>query len=269
MRLARLWLLAPAPKLTQTQLFVYAARSQDSGEQRDAFPDFLPRPSTPSASPLLAHNNERHSVTSSSLNANLYRTPVKPGARERSNLSPESPSFNPVVGSSSCGTTPTRLDPPFKPAFRFDQLAKSTSDPPTPMRFSPFEHGSPWTPDRTKPTTAPSPWTWPPRNAKPDEDLKLHYREPAISSIDGPPRRYDDDGTPTKVGRFASSSSSALLDSPSPQRPYSDPPSVATRYVLVEGVRRDVSETDLREMLLVRPLARSASRSLFRPFGSR
>ncbi|GAA5913015.1 hypothetical protein JCM8208_005667 [Rhodotorula glutinis] len=230
-----------------------SANSHTSGEQRDAFPDFLPRPSTPSASPFVAQHVGGLSVAPSSAYGNLFRTPIKPGVRERSNLSPESPSFNPVVGSSSCGTTPTRLEPPFKPVFRFDHLDKSTSDPATPLRFSAFEHGSPWTPDRAKPTVAPSPWTWPPRNVKPDEDLKLHYREPVYPSIDSPSRHCADEHTPTKVGRFASSSSSLLLDSTSPPRkPDSTSAPVATRYVLVEGLRCDLSERDLREMLLPR-----------------
>ncbi|GAA5846981.1 hypothetical protein JCM9279_006979 [Rhodotorula babjevae] len=237
---------------------VNSASSQDQSERRDVFPEFLPPPTTPSTSPRGAYLGGPHSVTPSSFHADLYRTPIKPGARERSNLSPESPSFNPVVGSSSYSTTPTRLDPPFKPIFRFNQLGKSTSDPATPLRFSTFEHGSPWTPDRIKSTSAPLPWTWPPRNAKPDEDIKLHYREPAMSSMGGLSRRDDDEGTPTKVGRFAPSSSSSLLGSPSPHKLASSPDHVATRYVLVEGLRRDLSETDLREMLLPRCAGLSA-----------
>ncbi|GAA5945122.1 hypothetical protein JCM3775_000915 [Rhodotorula graminis] len=237
---------------------VRSGSPQDPGQQRDVFPEFRPRPSTPSASPLVPQHVGRPSVAPSSAYGNPFRTPVKPGASERSNLSPESPSFNPVVGSSSSGTTPTRLEPPFKPVFRFDQLAKSSSDPATPLRFSAFEHGSPWTPDRVKPMAAPSPWTWPPRNPKPDEDLKLHYREPVVLSIDRPSSRQVDEGTPTKVGRFASSSSSLLVDSPSPRQFDSTAAPVATRYVLVEGLRRDLSETDLRDMLLSRCAGLSA-----------
>lgn len=234
-------------------LIVSLGDSTYASEARDAFPSFAPHPhpATPPVAPIVAHGLDRRPLAPSVADEAPFRTPSKLSGREYSSfssvLSPVSPSFNPVVGSSS-GTTPTRQMQPFTSVFRFDQPLKSASDPATPLRFSAFEQGS-LALGRVHPTVAPAAWTWPTRSNKADEEPSLRYREPSIApSYDLTPPRGVDEDTPTKVGRLAACS---LVDSP-PKQPSSSS-AVATRYVLVEGLRKDLTEADLRELLLVRP----------------
>ncbi|GAA6056748.1 hypothetical protein JCM3770_005877 [Rhodotorula araucariae] len=218
-------------------------------ETRTAHRDSAPRLVTPPASPRPAARGQTFSV-SDFVREQIQYTPPKLGsARDEpsgSPLSPCAPTFNPVVGSTS--TTPIRPERPFKP-FSFsdhDLLVRSASNPATPQRFSASQ---PWslTPDRVDLEPAPQPWTWPPRVTKPGDALKLRYGSPAAPSQDSSPPRFDKD-TPTKSGRIAT----PLVHSPLKQVFQHATFKLATRYVLVEGLRKDLTEADLRGLLLPR-----------------
>ncbi|BGP42070.1 hypothetical protein JCM10449v2_006072 [Rhodotorula kratochvilovae] len=220
-----------------------------ASEARDALINSAPRPATPPPSP---HGPQLGGTLSASDSGHeqVQYTSSRLARRDRaidsplSPLSPRAPIFNPVVGSAS--TTPARRERPFKSLFSFDPQVKSASNPATPQRFSAFQPSS-FPPDRGDPAPAPQSWTWPPRVVKPGEALKRHYTSPLAPSQHSTPTRFDED-TPTKTGRVAPS----LVDSPFKQVFAPAPVKLATRYALVEGLRQDLTESDLRELLLPR-----------------
>ncbi|GJN92514.1 hypothetical protein Rhopal_005544-T1 [Rhodotorula paludigena] len=206
-----------------------------------------PPPSIPASPPPSPRDDELADSLADLSLFQRHRNETTP-RRQRSSLahppfSPFAPTFNPTVGGSGIGHTPTRKDD-----TRTSGDQSSRSSPATPYR--PWKSTAPpaSTPPPACSTNAPVDpvsWTWPPRVNKTGE-LALRYRSPVKPT---PPYAFQE-VTPTK----SSANSTSLIATPTTptfasQQYQRQEHSLATRYVLVEGFRSDLSERDLRDLL--------------------
>ncbi|BGP18508.1 hypothetical protein JCM10213_002977 [Rhodosporidiobolus nylandii] len=159
------------------------------------------------------------------------------------------PSFNPVVGGSSSNATPTRPSNPRLSDLRAENRGFA-SLPSTPLRsLDRFSHGGVGSIILTcgdeGNSLGVSAWTWPPK-ASPallDEAFGAGVGELAAAGRSGAAREMAAQTTPTKTG--ANGQHSSMFESFNGV----SKPELATRYVLVEGLERTVTEDDLRNLL--------------------